>query len=81
MTDMEELPKRKSHRLQGYDYSRNGYYFVTICTENRKPIFWKTVGADIIRPQKSNPERKAPSDEGGYKRATTQGRPGSDLFK
>ncbi len=50
---MEELPKRKPHRLQGYDYSKNGYYFVTICTENRKPIFWKTVGADIIRP-KSN---------------------------
>ena len=51
---MEELPKRKPHRLQGYDYSKNGYYFVTICTENRKPIFWKTVGADIIRPRNTN---------------------------
>ena len=34
---MEELPKRKSHRLQGYDYSKNGYYFLTICTDKRKP--------------------------------------------
>ena len=26
------LPKRKSHHLQGYDYSQNGAYFITICT-------------------------------------------------
>ncbi|MBR3952765.1 MAG: transposase [Oscillospiraceae bacterium] len=51
MTDIAELPKRKHHRLPGYDYSRNGYYFVTICTEDRKPLFWKNAGADIIRPQ------------------------------
>ena len=25
------LPKRKSHHLQGYDYSQNGAYFITIC--------------------------------------------------
>ena len=28
----EELPQRKSLRLHGYDYSRPGFYFVTICT-------------------------------------------------
>src|SRR5438045_9025810 len=27
---------RRSHRLQGYDYSRNGAYFVTICVHNRE---------------------------------------------
>ena len=27
---------RHSIRLQGYDYSQNGYYFVTICTKNRE---------------------------------------------
>jgi REP element-mobilizing transposase RayT len=33
------LPKRKSIRLQGYDYSQEGCYFVTICTKKREPIF------------------------------------------
>ena len=54
MIDTETFPKRKPHRLTGYDYSQNGYYHITICTENRKPLFWKKVGADIIRPQNSN---------------------------
>ena len=26
---------RKSNRLKGYDYSRDGIYYVTICTRNR----------------------------------------------
>lgn len=29
------LPKRKQIRLKGYDYSQNGYYFVTICTQDK----------------------------------------------
>ena len=42
-----ELPKRKSPRLPGYDYSANGAYFITICTKGKKPIFGP-VGADSI---------------------------------
>ena len=42
-----ELPKRKSPRLPGYDYSTNGAYFITICTKEKKPIFGP-VGADSI---------------------------------
>lgn len=42
-----ERPKRKLLRLQGYDYSCNGAYFITICTQNREPIFGN-VGADSI---------------------------------
>ncbi len=34
-----ELPKRKKIRLKGYDYSQNGAYFITICTENRANLF------------------------------------------
>lgn len=30
---------RQSIRLKNYDYSKSGYYFVTICTENRLCIF------------------------------------------
>ncbi len=33
------LPKRKPLRLKGYDYSRPGWYFVTICTRDRAPLF------------------------------------------
>lgn len=29
----------KSVRLPGYDYSKLGFYFVIICTKNRKHIF------------------------------------------
>jgi putative transposase len=30
---------RRSVRLQGFDYSRPGAYFVTVCTQNRAPLF------------------------------------------
>ena len=32
---------RQSIRLKGYDYSRPGYYYVTICTQDRKKLFGK----------------------------------------
>jgi REP element-mobilizing transposase RayT len=38
---------RKSPRLSYFDYSRNGAYFITICTQDRKHLFG-TVGADSI---------------------------------
>lgn len=37
-----ELPNRKPTRLQGYDYSNQNYYFVTICTHQKTPLFGKT---------------------------------------
>ena len=39
------LIKRKSMRLQNYDYSQNGAYFVTICTKNRRYLFSEVVGS------------------------------------
>lgn len=45
-----ELPKRKQNRLTEYDYSTPNAYFVTICTDRRKNLFWKDVGAIIDRP-------------------------------
>jgi hypothetical protein len=30
---------KKQFRYQGYDYSQNGFYFITICTKNRKMFF------------------------------------------
>lgn len=44
---------RKKNRLDNFDYSQNGVYFITICVKDRKPILSKiSVGADIIRPNK-----------------------------
>ena len=34
-----ELPKRKPNRLCEYDYSQNGAYFITVCTQNRARLF------------------------------------------
>lgn len=34
-----ELPDRKHPRLSQYDYSENGYYFITICAQNQREIF------------------------------------------
>lgn len=48
---MNDFPKRKSIRIENYDYSIPGAYFITVCTANREKIFWNSVGADIIRPE------------------------------
>ena len=38
---MTQKIRRKSIHLKEYDYSSTGYYFVTICTQNREEIFGK----------------------------------------
>ncbi len=35
-----EFPIRKHPRLKNYDYATPNYYFVTICTHQKKCIFW-----------------------------------------
>ena len=45
-----KLPVRKNIRLKKYDYASNGGYFITICSENKKRIFWdENVGANCVR--------------------------------
>ena len=45
---------RKTIRLQNYDYSQNGMYFITICTKNREKILSiimtknENVGAGLV---------------------------------
>ena len=39
-----ELHHRKQNRLQDYDYSQNGAYFITICTKKREQILSNIVG-------------------------------------
>lgn len=45
-----EQPVRKKNRLVNYDYSQNGAYFITICTEDRKCLLSAVVGAILDRP-------------------------------
>ena len=40
--------RRKSIRLPGYDYSTEGFYFITICTKDKKCIFGKIVDGEMI---------------------------------
>lgn len=40
-----ELPKRKPNRLTDYTYNTPNAYFITVCTDKRKNIFWRNVGA------------------------------------
>ena len=40
-------PKRKQNRLRGYDYGRPGYYFVTICANQRAEFFWDMVAENL----------------------------------
>lgn len=39
MTYNPAIHHRRSIRLRGYDYSRAGLYFVTICTQGRRCLF------------------------------------------
>lgn len=42
---MDNLPKRKHIRIENYDYSTPGAYFITACVNDRKPILWNVVAA------------------------------------
>ena len=45
---MADYPKRKRNRLQEYDYSNSGYYFITICIKKRIELFGKIINEHII---------------------------------
>ena len=46
-----EFQERTPNRIPEYDYSLNGAYFVTICTQDRKRILSKIVGDGSPVPQ------------------------------
>lgn len=46
-----EWNKRKPNRLTGYDYSKNGAYFITICVKDKRELFWNSVGTPTAHPQ------------------------------
>ena len=55
MNNDNNFPKRKRNRLKDYDYASSGAYFITVCTKDRKNIFWEKdqpdfLGEDIVLP-------------------------------
>ena len=47
---MKNLPKRKPIRIEDYDYSTPGAYFITVCTANREKIFWSDCRGELRSP-------------------------------
>ena len=47
---MSKLPKRKQIRIEEFDYSTPGAYFITICSLNREKIFWPFRRGELSSP-------------------------------
>ncbi len=48
-----DIHHRRSIRLKEYDYSKSGYYFITICCQNHACLFGQAVGAPLVVAQKT----------------------------
>ncbi len=48
MTPNPTIKSRKPNRLKGYGYSKEGYYFVTICVQNRLCLFGDIIGGKMV---------------------------------
>ena len=48
MTSDPAKHRRRSIRLKGYDYSQEGAYFVTVCTQNRECRFGNVVNGEMV---------------------------------
>ena len=51
MEEKTKLPVRKKIRMENFDYSSAVAYFITICTKDRKPLFWKN---DCLKSARAN---------------------------
>ncbi len=43
-----DIHHRRSIRLKGYDYSRAGLFFITICTQNRDCVFGEIENGEMV---------------------------------
>ena len=46
----DQASKRKPIRIENYDYSTPGTYFITVCTANREKIFWSDRRGELCSP-------------------------------
>jgi len=47
MEENKNFQTRKSIRLKEYDYSQEGMYFITICTQDRKCVLSEILGGSV----------------------------------
>lgn len=69
-----QIHHRRSIRLNGYDYSKPGLYFITICTHNREHRFGYITGAGIragVNPELSSTDNSFASNGAGASPAPT----------
>ena len=45
--ELKATTRRRSLRLEGYDYSQEGAYFITICTHNQKCVLAKMIDNEV----------------------------------
>ena len=45
---MEKFLSRKHPRMKNFDYSENGYYFLTICVKEKQKILSDIVGRSVL---------------------------------
>ena len=45
----QALPKRKSLRLPDYDYSKENWYYITICVDEMQMLFGEIHNENMIR--------------------------------
>jgi putative transposase len=51
LNDLSQRHQRKSIRLKGYDYAKEGLYFITICCQDRACLFGDVIGNENIPPK------------------------------
>ena len=56
MDKERKFSKRKHPRLDNFDYSSNGAYFITICTHNRRCVLSRIVGRGLAPAEINNIE-------------------------
>lgn len=47
----KKMTQRKKNRLTDYDYSKPGAYFITICTDKHKCLFWRKNEHPLLKPE------------------------------
>jgi putative transposase len=47
MTSSNNMPNRQSCRMSWHNYTQAGYYFVTICTQDRYHAFGRIIDAEV----------------------------------
>ena len=48
MMNINRFHCRKTIRLKGYDYSQSGFYYVTICTQNRECLLGEIINRKMV---------------------------------